>query len=122
MGGTRYNFVHRGCLNISLPGLNALRCQLPGAAADCSLGNSTVNSEPSSTLLDTLTTPPCASTIALTRLNPRPSPRCDRLLSPRYKRDQIFSCSSGGIPMPVSRNLTVGLPASVRTSIAIFPP
>ncbi len=46
-------------------------------------GNRTVNSEPSFTLLVTETLPPCASTIAFTRLNPSPSPRCERLLSPR---------------------------------------
>src|SRR5713226_6731819 len=40
--------------------------------------------------------------MALTRLRPSPSPRCERLLSPRYKRSQIFESSSGGMPMPVS--------------------
>ena len=33
--------------------------------------------------LETVTLPPWASTTALTRLNPSPRPRCERLLSPR---------------------------------------
>src|SRR5206468_6599734 len=71
------------------------------------LGKLSTNSEPWSTLLETVTLPPCASTTALTRLKPRPSPRWERLLSPRYRRAQILSCSSGGIPIPVSQNVAM---------------
>src|SRR5437879_3824106 len=51
---------------------------------DSSLGRRRTNSEPSLTLLATVTLPPWAWTTALTRLKPSPKPRCERLLSPRY--------------------------------------
>src|SRR6185503_7720280 len=54
-----------------------------GASSRSCFINTTVNSEPSPTVLVTLTLPPWASTTALTRLNPRPRPRWLRLLSPR---------------------------------------
>ena len=53
------------------------------AGAGLGLGRLTVNSAPWSTWLETATLPPWASTTALTRLSPRPSPRWERLLSPR---------------------------------------
>src|SRR6476659_620742 len=39
--------------------------------------------EPLPTVLCTFMRPPCALMIARTRLKPNPSPRCERLLSPR---------------------------------------
>ena len=61
---------------------SATACHQGVRSSDC-FGSSNVNSAPSQTLLVTATRPRCASTTALTRLRPSPSPRCDRLLSPR---------------------------------------
>src|ERR1043166_9004345 len=71
------------------------------------LGRRRTNSDPSLTWLETVTVPPWAWTTALTRLKPSPKPRCERLLSPRYRRIHILSCSSSGIPMPVSRKRAI---------------
>ena len=57
-------------------------------------GNTTVNVLPFPTLLSTETVPPCASTMAFTRLRPRPRPRSARLASPRNRRSQMRGSSS----------------------------
>jgi len=71
-------------------------------------------------LHDTL--PRCASTMAFTKLKPKPRPRCDRLLSPRYKRAQIRGCSSDEIPIPESANRTTIWPATFWHVRSMCPP
>ena len=70
-------------------------------------GNSTVNTEPSPSVLLRAILPPSNAAMFFTIANPKPVPFCifSCVFSACWKRSKIISCFFNGMPMPVSCTL-----------------